>query len=63
MTNSSSPTLQEKLYENRVVIGNVIAFLGFVLVWVDPYARVTMPRLLAGAFIGGAGFGLRVWAS
>lgn len=63
MTNSSSTTLQEKLYENRVIIGNVIAFLGFVLVWVDPYARVTMPRLLAGAFIGGTGFGLRVWAS
>lgn len=63
MTNLSRTTLQEKLYQNRVVLGNVIAFFGFIIVWIDPYAQVTMPRLLAGALIGSAGFGLRVWAS
>ncbi len=63
MTDSFKPQVQEKLYQNRVVIGNIIAFLGFVIVWIDPYAQVTIPHLLVGAIIGSIGFGLRIWAS
>jgi protein-S-isoprenylcysteine O-methyltransferase Ste14 len=46
-----------------VVVGNSIAFVGFLIVWLDPYAAITMPRLLMGSLIGLAGFTLRIWAS
>jgi protein-S-isoprenylcysteine O-methyltransferase Ste14 len=55
--------LRELIYRRRVIIGNVIAFLGFLIVWVDPYAAITIPRLLLGGLIGTAGFVLRIWAS
>ena len=62
MINSSTPTLQEKLYQSRVIVGIIIAFFGFVIVFIDPYAQITIARLLAGALVGSAGFGLRIWA-
>lgn len=58
-----SGELKKTVYQQRVVMANVIAFLGFIIVWLDPYAGVTMLRLLIGAFIGGVGFLLRIWAA
>lgn len=55
--------LQELIYRQRVLIGNIIAFLGFLIVWIDPYAAITIPRLLFGGIIGTIGFVLRIWAS
>lgn len=55
--------LRETIYRYRVVAGNSIAFLGFSIIWLDPYAGVTMRRLIAGSVVGLAGFTLRIWAS
>lgn len=57
------PSLRELAYRLRVVIGNIIAFLGFIAVWLDPYAAITIPRLLLGGLIGMGGFSLRIWAA
>jgi protein-S-isoprenylcysteine O-methyltransferase Ste14 len=63
-TNFRQPDgLREQIYRHRVLVGNAIAFLGFFVVWLDPYAGVTMPRLITGSLIGLAGFTLRIWAS
>lgn len=55
--------MRERIYRHRVLVGNAIGFLGFLIIWVDPNAAVTMPRLIAGSLIGLAGFTLRIWAS
>jgi protein-S-isoprenylcysteine O-methyltransferase Ste14 len=55
--------LGEIVYRQRAVMGNAIAFLGFIIIYLDPHASVTMMRLLVGAFIGMVGFALRIWAS
>jgi protein-S-isoprenylcysteine O-methyltransferase Ste14 len=62
--NVSQPEgLRERIYRHRVLVGNTIGFLGFLIIWIDPYAAVTMPRLIVGSLIGLAGFALRIWAS
>ena len=55
--------LSEWVYRHRVLVGNMIAFFGFLIIWIDPYAAVTMSRLITGSLIGLAGFTLRIWAS
>jgi protein-S-isoprenylcysteine O-methyltransferase Ste14 len=55
--------LREYIYRHRVLVGNIIAFLGFLIIWIDPYAGVTMPRLITGSLIGLVGFWIRIWAS
>jgi len=55
--------LSQYCYQRRVVLGNVIAFAGFVAVLFDGNARINSSRLLAGALIGLLGFSLRIWAS
>lgn len=55
--------LAEQVYRHRVLVGNAVGFFGFLIIWVDPYAAVTFPRLIAGSLIGLAGFTVRIWAS
>ena len=55
--------LSRYCYQRRVVLGNVIAFAGFVAVLFDRNASIDASRLLAGASIGLLGFSLRIWAS
>jgi protein-S-isoprenylcysteine O-methyltransferase Ste14 len=55
--------VEEIIYRQRVVAGNLIVFLGFGVIWLDPYAGITVPRLLTGIAIGSLGFALRIWAS
>lgn len=55
--------LREVIYRHRVLVGNAIAFIGFLVIWLDPYAAVTLARLMSGSIIGLAGFALRIWAS
>jgi protein-S-isoprenylcysteine O-methyltransferase Ste14 len=50
-------------YQRRVVLGNLIAFAGFVVVLLDRNASIAPNRLLTGAFVGLLGFSLRIWAS
>jgi protein-S-isoprenylcysteine O-methyltransferase Ste14 len=51
------------VYRRRVVVGNVIVFMGLIVIWFDPYAEITVTRLLIGILIGLLGFALRIWAS
>ncbi|HVG02444.1 MAG TPA: isoprenylcysteine carboxylmethyltransferase family protein [Nitrospira sp.] len=55
--------LGQFVYRQRAVVGNVIVFGGFLVIWFDPYAGITIGRLLSGLMIGGLGFALRIWAS
>jgi len=55
--------LSDTIYRYRAIWGNLITFCGFGVVWLDPNANVTIPRLVAGGLIGTAGFMLRIWAS
>lgn len=56
-------SLERLCYQRRVVLGNLIAFVGFIVILIDPYARITPRRLAVGALIGLLGFSLRIWAS
>jgi protein-S-isoprenylcysteine O-methyltransferase Ste14 len=55
--------LEQLGYQRRVLLGNIIAFVGFIVILIDPYARITPRRLIAGALVGLLGFSLRIWAS
>ena len=55
--------LSQLCYQRRVVLGNAIAFAGFVAILFDRNASIAPNRLLAGALIGLLGFSLRIWAS
>ncbi len=66
--NSTQPVekaagVKEFVYRRRVVLGNLIAFFGFLVVWADPFASMTVPSLVLGGLIGTLGFALRIWAS
>lgn len=56
-------TLGQFVYRQRAVVGNVIVFWGFLVIWFDPYAGITIARLLSGLTVGVLGFALRIWAS
>ncbi|MGH9930127.1 MAG: methyltransferase family protein [Pyrinomonadaceae bacterium] len=52
-----------RIYRKRAVVGNMIVFLGFGAILLDPFAGITLGRLLAGLTVGLLGFALRIWAS
>ena len=55
--------LASRIYRKRALVGNIIVFLGFGAILVDPYARITFGRLVIGLTVGLLGFALRIWAS
>jgi len=64
LTSAGKPDdLASRIYRKRALVGNVIVFIGFAAILVDPYAGITVGRLTIGLTVGLLGFALRIWAS